>query len=101
MRRLSNLKLKELLTTTKPLQDLVKRATADNFGQEKLSYHFPDGSLMLVGSNSAADLRMLSARFALVDDFDVCADSVGDEGDLLGLIPRSPQPVLARPVKCF
>ena len=86
MKRLANLKIKELLTTTEPLRDMVRRSVESNFGQERLAYYFPHGSLMLIGANSPADLRMLSARFALIDDMDACPATVGNEGDLLGLV---------------
>lgn len=85
-RRLSQLKLRELLTTTPPLQDKVRQAKESRFGQERLAFYFPDGSLLLAGGNSGADLRQVSARFALIDDFDGCPDSVGVEGSLLGLV---------------
>lgn len=84
--KLANLKWKELLTTTEPLREKVKRAKEANFGQEKLSYYFDNGSVTLIGANSPADLRQLSIRFAVIDDFDACPQSVSDEGSLLGLV---------------
>ena len=84
-KKLSNLKLAELLKT-KPLEGLVRQSKQKGFGQERLSMFFPNGSLMLIGSNSPADLRQVSVRNVLVDDFDGCSAYVGEEGSLEGLL---------------
>ena len=85
-KKLANLKLSELLKTTKPLEGLVRQSKQKGFGQERLSMFFPNGSLMLIGSNSPADLRQISVRNVLVDDFDGCSNEVGAEGNLESLL---------------
>ena len=41
VKKLSNLKLSELLKTTKPLEGLVRQSKQKGFGQERLSMFFP------------------------------------------------------------
>lgn len=84
-RRMCRLRLDPLIDNDPVLSTLVvprRRAQSGNTESQK---RFVGGNLFLVGANSATNLRSAPVCYLLCDEVDQFPESVGDEGDPLGI----------------
>ncbi|WP_088227797.1 phage terminase large subunit family protein [Desulfosporosinus sp. FKB] len=80
-KKFSRLRVAPMIRDSKPLKSKVADAKGKDSGNTILQKSFPGGSLMIIGSNSAAALASTPARYILGDERDRWAISAGDEGD--------------------
>lgn len=89
MARLNSIqRIDPLIENSPSLFDKVGSRRARFGGNTILVKEFPGGLLRIVGANSAAGLRSMSACFLVLDEIDSFVENVGEEGDPLFLAER-------------
>jgi phage terminase large subunit GpA-like protein len=80
-KRNSKQRIGPLIEDTPALRNLVKDPRSRDSGNTVLAKEFPGGILVMVGANSAAGLRSMSARYLFLDEVDGYPGDVEGEGE--------------------
>jgi len=80
-KRNSKQRIAPLIEESPALRNLVKDARSRDSGNTVLAKEFPGGILVMVGANSAAGLRSMSARYLFLDEVDGYPGDVDGEGE--------------------
>lgn len=83
--RVSKDRVSKLISNCPVLAERVSEPRSRDGNNTILMKQFPGGSLVLAGSNSAAGLRMMAARYLIFDEVDGFAHDAGGEGDPIEL----------------
>jgi phage terminase large subunit GpA-like protein len=87
--RYSKQRLAPMIAESKSLSGKVREAREKDSGNSTLVKEFPGGFAILAGSNSAAGLRSMPARYLICDDVDAFSPEAGEEGDPIFLAERA------------
>ena len=85
-KRASRQRLEPMFEETPRLRGKLRDKSKRDAGNNRLEKIFPGGILVLVGSNSAADLRSMPVKFAAMDEADAYPLDVEGEGDPIALV---------------
>ena len=77
-----------LIEDNESLKAKIGKKRSKDGGNTLQQKDFPGGTLILTGANSAAGLRSIAVRVAIVDEVDAYKDDVDNEGSPLSLIER-------------
>ena len=88
-RRFSRQRLDTLLEDSPRLAAKVVQRSSRQAANSTNLKEFPSGMLLLTGANSAAGLRMITARYLFLDEVDAFAIDADGEGDPILLARRS------------
>jgi phage terminase large subunit GpA-like protein len=80
-KKFSQIRVNPLISGTPELESRVAKAKSRDSGNTILRKTFPGGTLIICGSNVAADLASTPARYVFGDERDRWAASAGQEGD--------------------
>lgn len=80
-RRMSRQRIKPMIDDSPALRSKVAEAKSRDGGNTTFAKEFQGGMLVLTGSNSAAGLRSLPARYLALDEIDGYPRDVDGEGD--------------------
>lgn len=84
-KKMSKLRIKPLIDSTPALKIKFKPSRSRDSGNTTLLKEFSGGAFMLAGANSAAELRMISVRYLILDEVDSYPDDLEDEGSPIDL----------------
>ena len=85
-KRYSRLRIEPLIEESPNVRDKVAKNRAKDSANTMLQKDFVNGTLVLTGANSAAGLRSMPARFAMLDEIDAYPRDVEEEGDPIDLV---------------
>lgn len=85
-KRYSRLRIEPLIEESPNVRDKVAKNRAKDSANTMLQKDFINGTLVLTGANSAAGLRSMPARFAMLDEIDAYPRDVEEEGDPIDLV---------------
>lgn len=85
-KRYSRLRIEPLIDESPNVRDKVAKNRAKDSANTMLQKDFINGTLVLTGANSAAGLRSMPARFAMMDEIDAYPRDVEEEGDPIDLV---------------
>lgn len=83
-KRYSRLRVAPMIQNCPSLRHKVKNTSRDAANSTSLK-EFPGGALVVTGSNSAAELAMMAAKFIHFDEVDDYSDDVDGQGDPIGI----------------
>ena len=86
--RLSKQRLEPMLQETPRLADKIPPARSRDSGNSQFAKLFPGGFLAIGGSNSAASLRSMPARYIGLDEISAYPGDVDGEGDPVALAEK-------------
>lgn len=84
----STQRIAPMIHDTKVLREKISPARSRDSGNKVLLKKFPGGLLRFTGSNSAAGLRSMPARYLFLDEIDGYELDVEGEGDPITLVER-------------
>lgn len=80
-KRYSRQRLSQMIANCPRLRDKVVESKSRDSGNTTLSKEFPGGIVVVAGANSAAGLRSMPCRYAMIDEYDAYPEDCEGEGD--------------------
>lgn len=83
--KLSKTRIAPMIESTPSIAKKIRPARTRDSGNTTKLKQFPGGAFILAGANSPVSLRMISARFLILDEVDGYPEDLGNEGNPMKL----------------